>query len=54
MPEGRGKKTGRGARGRGVATRQSRHVQGLETEEQKDLDTVVRGALVAKKAAREG
>ncbi|KAG3252845.1 hypothetical protein PI124_g2526 [Phytophthora idaei] len=40
MPEGRGKKTGRGARGRGVATRQSRHVQGLETEEQKDLDTV--------------
>ncbi|EGZ07945.1 hypothetical protein PHYSODRAFT_250253 [Phytophthora sojae] len=54
MPGGRGvKKSGRGDGGRGEASRQSRRVQGMEPEEHKDLETVVRDARKAKKAARE-
>ncbi|POM72632.1 Hypothetical protein PHPALM_10619 [Phytophthora palmivora] len=54
MPGGRGaKKGGRGDGGRGEASRQSRRVQGLGPEEHKDLETVVRDARKAKKAARE-
>ncbi|EGZ14309.1 hypothetical protein PHYSODRAFT_397757, partial [Phytophthora sojae] len=54
MPGGRGaKKGGRGDGGRGEASRQSRRVQGIEPEEHKDLETVVRDARKAKKAARE-
>ncbi|POM77944.1 Hypothetical protein PHPALM_4596, partial [Phytophthora palmivora] len=54
MPGGRGaKKSGRGDGGRGEASRQSRRVQGLGPEEHKDLETVVRDARKAKKAARE-
>ncbi|EGZ11341.1 hypothetical protein PHYSODRAFT_338054 [Phytophthora sojae] len=54
MPGGRGaKKSGRGDGGRGEASRQSRRVQGMEPEEHKGLETVVRDARKAKKAARE-
>ncbi|POM70992.1 Hypothetical protein PHPALM_12503 [Phytophthora palmivora] len=54
MPGGRGtKKSGRGDGGRGEASLQSRRVQGLGPEEHKDLETVVRDARKAKKAARE-
>ncbi|EGZ27926.1 hypothetical protein PHYSODRAFT_429748, partial [Phytophthora sojae] len=54
MPGGRGaKKSGRGDGGRGEASRQSRRVQGMEPEEHTDLETVVRDARKAKKAARE-
>ncbi|EGZ18863.1 hypothetical protein PHYSODRAFT_332592 [Phytophthora sojae] len=54
MPGGRGaKKSGRGDGGRTEASRQSRRVQGMEPEEHKDLETVVRDARKAKKAARE-
>ncbi|POM80356.1 Hypothetical protein PHPALM_1816 [Phytophthora palmivora] len=54
MPGGRGaKKNGRGDGGRGEASRQSRRVQGLGPEEHKDLETVVRDARKAKRAARE-
>ncbi|EGZ15127.1 hypothetical protein PHYSODRAFT_249160 [Phytophthora sojae] len=47
------KKSGRGDGGRGEASRQSRHVQGMEPEEHKDLETVVRDGQRAKKAARD-
>ncbi|POM75228.1 Hypothetical protein PHPALM_7696 [Phytophthora palmivora] len=54
MSGGRGaKKSGRGDGGRGEALRQSRRVQGLGPEEHKDLETVVRDARKAKRAARE-
>ncbi|KAG6619906.1 uncharacterized protein IUM83_05753 [Phytophthora cinnamomi] len=54
MLGGRGaKKAGRDDGGRGSAARQSRRVQGLEPEEHKDLETVVRDARKARKAARE-
>ncbi|POM76439.1 Hypothetical protein PHPALM_6320 [Phytophthora palmivora] len=54
MPGGRWvKKSGRGDGGRGEVSRQSRRVQGLGPEEHKDLETVVRDARKAKKAARE-
>ncbi|POM70779.1 Hypothetical protein PHPALM_12734, partial [Phytophthora palmivora] len=43
----------RGDGGRGEASRQSRRVQGFGPEEHKDLETVVRDAQKAKRAARE-
>ncbi|EGZ18081.1 hypothetical protein PHYSODRAFT_261264 [Phytophthora sojae] len=49
MPGGRGAKKS----GRGEASRQSRRVQGMEPEEHKDLETVVRDARKVKQAARE-
>ncbi|EGZ05797.1 hypothetical protein PHYSODRAFT_341999 [Phytophthora sojae] len=52
MPGGRGaKKSGRGDGGRGEASRQSRRVQGMEPEERKDLETVVRDARKANVAS---
>ncbi|EGZ14690.1 hypothetical protein PHYSODRAFT_333076 [Phytophthora sojae] len=54
MPGERGaKKSGRGDGGRDEASRQLRRVQGMEPEEHKDLETVVRDARKVKKAARE-
>eukprot|EP00644_Phytophthora_capsici_P008866 jgi/Phyca11/14106/fgenesh1_pg.PHYCAscaffold_6_\ len=44
---------GRRGRGRAVATRQSKRLQGLPPEEQPDLDAVKRAARERKKAARE-
>ncbi|KAK1930427.1 hypothetical protein P3T76_014098 [Phytophthora citrophthora] len=44
---------GRRGRGRAVATRQSKCLQGLPPEQQPDLDAVKKTARQAKKAARE-